>query len=423
MNIIKDISKIFIAVAMIFQASCKVGEVAPPSPSLTASDTISKLDTVWRVEINDYSITPILNSSKNVLTSKMFNDSRGEVFQLRSGQSGELLWEWSDYFTPEHGFFGSSKMFYKDVLILSNSYKTYAFSSITGQTLWRDNQKGMIGDNSMAIDDEGYVYHTFRDIGNGNRNIYVWRTKYDQLKWEQIYVFSDTVDNGKMANMNIVVSKNTKGENILVFTPVMFRDFSGVNTYASKVIAYNIDERKIEWQVDYNLNNEHLQFWKTDMVAKNDKIYIFAVAGTKYFLQAYQIADGKLAFERSLPDFGVGMYFYKNMVVPLLNGNKPVTAYDLNTGALIWSLDVNNDQRWINFDFEDSKVYKNFLISTQCGNILAINLDNGKEVFFDKPKVMGECLQFGLAINEEKRWFYVQDRKYINCYTLPFQIK
>jgi hypothetical protein len=68
-------------------------------------------------------------------------------------------------------------------------------------------------------------------------------------------------------------------------------------------------------------------------------------------------------------------------------------------------------------------VYKNFLISTQCGKMLAVNLDNGKEVYYDAPKVMGECLQHGLAINEEKRWFYVQDRFYINCYTLPFQIK
>lgn len=414
---------IIVSAIVIFQG-CKSREINSPSTSKSIEIVGTIMDTLWRTQINDYSMTPILNFNKDVLVSKMFNDLRGEVFQLYSGQDGSLLWEWSDYFSPEQGFLGASKVFYKDVFVISNSYKTYAFNAINGKTLWRDNQQGMYGDNSMAIDEDGYIYHSFRDIGNGNRNIYFWRTKYDKIKWEQVCVYSDSVDNGKLANMNMIVSKNEKGEKILVYTPVLFRDFDGVHTHASKVIAYNIDLKKKEWQIDYNPDNSNIQFWKTEIKAKNDKIYIFAVTGNTYFLMAYNITDGKLAFKKQVPNFGVGLHFYNDMIIPLCNGNSPITAYDMNTGVERWEIDfLGKGMQEINFAFEDSYVYKNYLISTQCSKMLAINLDNGKEVYYDAPKVMGECLQFGIAINEEKRWFYVQDRKYINCYTLPSQIK
>jgi outer membrane protein assembly factor BamB len=139
---------------------------------------------------------------------------------------------------------------------------------------------------------------------------------------------------------------------------------------------------------------------------------------------AYKIDDGLLAFVKILEEFGVGLHFYNDMVIPLLNGNALVAAYDVNTGVEKWNISFLDKGRYtVNFDFYDSKIYKNFLISTQCKKILGINLDNGKEVFFGTPNAMNDCLQYGLAINEEKRWFYVQDRRYINCFTLPVQIK
>jgi outer membrane protein assembly factor BamB len=412
-----------LTVFLITNQGCKLREVVSPAIPNIVKDT-SSIDTIWRSEIREASMTPILNSEGNIITSKVFSNPIGEVFELRDGKNGRLIWQWSDYFFPEYAFRGASIIFHKDVIIISKSYMTYAFDAITGKTLWRDNQKGMIGGKSMAIDEDGFIYHSFFDDSDKNRNIYVWRTRFDNIKWEQVFVYSDTVDNNRISLMNMVVTKNTKGEKIIVGTPVMFRTINDENTVMSKVLAYNIDLKKIEWQVDYNPDKSNFQFWNTNIIAKHNKIYVFAAAGTNYYLMAYKIEDGLLAFVKILEEFGVGLHFYKDMVIPLLNGNALVAAYDVNTGVEKWNISFLDKGRYtVNFDFYDSKIYKNFLISTQCKKILGINLDNGKEVFFGTPNAMNDCLQYGLAINEEKRWFYVQDRRYINCFTLPVQIK
>ncbi|MDP3927593.1 MAG: hypothetical protein Q8R57_01085, partial [Bacteroidota bacterium] len=362
---------------LLLNQGCKLREVVSPASS-PLIDT-SALDTIWRSEIQDGSITPIINSEGNVLSSKTFTNPLGEVFELRDGKSGRLIWQWSDYLTPEFSYRGASIIFYKDVVVLSKSFRTYAFDAITGKTLWRDEQKGLFGDKSMAIDDDGFIYHSFKDIDQKNRNIYIWRTRFDNLKWEQVCVYSDTVDNNKISSMNMVVAKNTKGEKLLVYTPVMFRTINGENRPMSKVVAYNINLKKIEWQVDYNPDISNIQFWNTDMVVNQDKIYVFAVSGTEYFLMVYKIEDGKLAFSQPLENYGVGLHFYKGIVIPLINGNTPVTAYDANTGVKKWTVDFfDKSNHEINFDFYDSKLYKNFLISTQCSKMLAINLDIGK---------------------------------------------
>lgn len=418
---INSSSLIFIGF-LILNQGCKMREKISPASTYILDS--SQVDTIWRSEIQDGSITPIINSEGNVLSSKTFSNPKGEVFELRDGRNGRLIWQWSDYFTPEFSFRGASIIFHKDVVVLSKSFRTYAFDAITGKTLWRDEQNGMIGDKSMAIDEDGFIYHSFKANDQNNRNIYIWRTRFDNIKWEQVCVFIDSVNNNKISTMNMVIAKNKKGEKFVVFTPVIYRTINGVNRHMSKVISYNITLNRLEWQIDYNPDTSNLQFWNTDMIVYGEKIFIYAVSGSDYFLMAYQVEDGKLVFSKLLENYGVGLHFYNGMVVPLLNGNSPISAYDVKTGLIQWSNDFSNINKFeINFDFYDSRVYKNFLISSQCNKLLSINLDNGKVVFFDKPKVMGECLQFGLAINEEKRWFYVQDRKYINCYTLPFQIK
>jgi hypothetical protein len=77
----------------------------------------------------------------------------------------------------------------------------------------------------------------------------------------------------------------------------------------------------------------------------------------------------------------------------------------------------------INFTFGDSKIFKNYLFSTQCDHLLVLNLDNGSIVYFKDISLPNGCLQFGLEINEEKRCFYVQDRMSVVCYKLPDEVK
>lgn len=75
------------------------------------------------------------------------------------------------------------------------------------------------------------------------------------------------------------------------------------------------------------------------------------------------------------------------------------------------------------FGFDDANVFKNYLFSTQCDNLLLLNLDNGA-IVFNKPVSLPQgCLQYGVAINEQKRCFYVQDRNKAICYKLPEEVK
>ena len=52
-----------------------------------------------------------------------------------------------------------------------------------------------------------------------------------------------------------------------------------------------------------------------------------------------------------------------------------------------------------------------------------LNLDNGSVVFNKQVALPEGCLQYGIAINEQKRWFYVQDRYNVLCYKLPVEVK
>ncbi|MCG9879537.1 MAG: PQQ-like beta-propeller repeat protein [Bacteroidia bacterium] len=382
------------------------------------------MDSVWKTEIRDYSISPMLNSKGDLITSKIFSDPNGEIFQLYDGLTGKLKWEWQDFFAVERGFDGNDHFLYKDVLAISTRNTTYAIDAITGKTLWRDYQDTLYGDNFLTGDEDGFIYHGFRPFDVGNRLVYIWRTRYDVLNWEPVCQYLEPLELERIRTSNMVVTKNHLGEKILVYTLSIFRVIDGSRKETSKIIAYNLNTNKVMWEVDNTTNDISLTYWKTNLLSKDNKIFIFGEIGQSYALLAYDLMTGNRIWFRPIPDYGVGLYLYKDKIIPLINRHKVVEAMDINTGVTQWVKSYENDLNYdISFGFNDSKVYKNYLISTQCSKMLAINLDNGKEVYYDAPKVMGECLQFGIAINEEKRWFYVQDRKYINCYTLPSQIK
>jgi outer membrane protein assembly factor BamB len=104
-------------------------------------------------------------------------------------------------------------------------------------------------------------------------------------------------------------------------------------------------------------------------------------------------------------------------------GTDPVFSFNKETGALLWQSDFTEEEKqFINFDFGDGVVFKNYLFSTECDNLLVLNLDNGNIVYNKKISLPNGCLQYGVAIDEARRVFYVQDRYRIICYKLPKEI-
>lgn len=73
---------------------------------------------------------------------------------------------------------------------------------------------------------------------------------------------------------------------------------------------------------------------------------------------------------------------------------------------------------YLKFEYGSDVVYKNYLISNLC----KLNLDNGHIVFNKQVALNEGCLQHGVVINQQRGVFYVEDRKFVNCFKLPNEI-
>lgn len=404
---------------LLLHISCKSKEeVLKPLPINSKSLT---LDTLWRSLIVGYSVNPILNANQDILMSKVFDNPEGEIFKLFDGSNGKLKWEWHDYFTPEVGFYDNAHVLVNDVLVLAAKQNTYAFNTITGKTVWRNQMANMYGESQIYQDDDGYIYQGYIDAVN-NYKSYVYRTKYDEGKWEKVCTFEDSTKTyDKMYSTPATFSVNHKGEKMMIYTMYLASKTDN-SKYSAKIFGFNLVTKKYDWMKDYTY--KYVEFDVCKMGSANGIIYTFGTYSDQDYLIAIDANDGSILWEKLLPDFGVGIYMYKNTIIPICNGRSSVVAYDLITGDIAWQQAFNPTVlAGINFTNGDSKIFKNYLFSTQCDHLLVLNLDNGSIVYFKNIVLPNGCLQFGLEINEAKRCFYVQDRNYVVCYKLPDEIK
>jgi outer membrane protein assembly factor BamB len=399
--------------------SCKSKEeVLKPLPS---NPSKLALDTLWRSYIGGYSNNPIINSNKDILMSKVFDNPEGEIFKLFDGNTGKLKWEWHDYFGKEEGFFANRHIIMNDILVLCAQKNTYALNTITGKTVWRNQMTNLFGEPQIYQDNDGYIYQGYIDAVN-NYKSHVYRTKYDDGKWEHVCTYEDSTKIFDiMYSTPAAFSVNDKGEKMMVYTMYLASNKDN-SKYSAKVFGYNMVTKQYDWIKDYT--NKYVEFAVCKMSSANGLIYTFGNYSDNYYLIAINANDGSIAWDRLLPEFGVGIYMYKNTIIPLCNGRNTVSAYDLKTGNLVWQQNFTHEMLAnMNFTLGDSKVFKNYLFSTQCDHLLVLNLDNGSIVYFKDIALPNGCLQFGLEINEEKRCFYVQDRMSVVCYKLPDEVK
>lgn len=395
---------------------CKTKEEAyKPLPKTL---TQLELDTIWRFK-NEYSIMPTLNSDRDLLVSEMFQIN-GDEFKLLDGETGKLKWKWFDYFQKEEGFRSLNSIYIDDIMVLCSRSRTYAFNAKTGKTLWRHRIDTLFGEPQIYQDDEDYIYHGFTSL-KGYR-AYVYRASYDKGDWTPICTFEDSTMHFDSPSITpVALSKNDKGEKIMIFTLYLFSN-KGEPQTAIKVCGFNMVTNKYEWVKDYS--DKYAEFMVCKMASNDTKVFTYAVSGLNRYLVAINANDGSIAWEQSMPDLGVGIYPYKDKLISLSNGSRPVICVDQNTGNIAWQQNFTPETiDNFNFTFGDSKVFKNYLFSSKCNYLLVLNLDDGSVVYNKRISLPNGCLQFGVDINEEKRWLYIQDRYYINCYKLPDEVK
>jgi outer membrane protein assembly factor BamB len=363
------------------------------------------------------SINPILNSEGNVLMSNFSLQSNREPMALYDGKTGKLKWTWDDYFRNEGGFWDRSHTVVNDVLVLSAHNATYALNMLTGQTVWKHYMDTMYG-SPFVFNDGEYVYKSF--IGEtGSYSNHIFRTRYDNINWELVCTYTDSTRKfDDIYNAAMAFTQNDNGDKLLV---AAFNCACSTDLFAL-IYCYNISKQRFEWL--HNYDDRYAAFWNASMQASNQKAFTTAHYGGEMHLSAFNLNDGSIAWDQIIPDIGVGLFLYKDNIISTCNGAKPVSCYSQNSGELVWKQDFANEHfpLTLNFTFGDASIFKNYLFSTQCDNLLVLNADNGNVVFNDQVALPNACLEYGVAINEKERTFYVQDRTYVNCYKLPQQV-
>jgi outer membrane protein assembly factor BamB len=405
-------------------STCK--KEPPPEPVPYINPFAPKpiqLTLLWHTHLADnkqeaYSINPILNSNGDILMSSLFNPDGREIFKLYDGKTGVLKWKWDDYNRNEEYFMDERHILINDILVLSKYNATYAFNVVTGQTVWKSYIDTMYGSH-MVFSDGEYVYKDFHGE-KGSYSSYVFRTKYDQLNWELVCTYIDTTRRfDRIDATSISFFTNNKGEKMMIY-PIV--DVNG-DSHLATICCYNLSTKSFEWIKDYS--DKYLEFKMVKSITSYQNAFLYVAASGAWKLVAINVVDGSVAWENKTPDFGVNLFLYKDNLISICNGNSPVQCFNQQTGNLVWQRTFAKETSplALNFTFGDANILKNYLFSTQCHNLLILNLDNGNVVFNKQAAVDGGCLQYGIAINEKERKFYVQDRKYVNCFKLPDEVK
>jgi outer membrane protein assembly factor BamB len=421
MRIMLIFGLVFISMGL---STCKKEPPIEPKPPFYQPPP-SVLETVWTTPLQGFSINPMLNSNGDVLMSSMFNNSgKGEIIKLFDKNTGQLKWEWSDYLTPEEGFSDGLIVQKNDVLVLSARKNNYALDMITGQTIWKNTIDSMSAEPQIYQDEDGYLYKGFHSYSQPS-TVYIFRTLYNTGNWELVCTYTDKNPiQGRFEIASIGVSKNTKGEKIVAFTIYTYYPDNRDSTKAL-IVGYNLSTQSFDWEKNYR--NVLAEFTVAMYTNNKGLVYPFAFGYGQKMLVAIDVNNGEIVWQKNLPDLGAQISFYKDNLIVTSIGQSPVYCYNQTTGSLIWQqlfTQFSNEQRSeLNFDFGESVIFKNYHLSTQCGKLLILDADNGSVLFYDNAALPEGCLQHGLAIDEKRRVFYVEDRLRALCYKLPDVVK
>lgn len=405
---------------------CKKEPVPTPLPSKNPWEKELELTEVWKTYLDEvtkqetFSINPMLNVNGDILMSNFSTRSGREPIKLYDGKTGKLKWIWNDYLRDEIGFFNTGHTVVNNALILSGGKTTYALDMITGQTLWKSFPDTLFGNHPVFSDGE-YIYKDFV----GKKGVFahhVLRTKYNQLNWELVCTYFDSTfrfDELFTTAMNFTT--NSKGERLMIYA----LGCGGTSESIAILCCYNLNTKQFEWIKDHS--DKYLGFYGSAPIY-NGKLFLYAGSGSTWYLNAVNISDGSVAWQSTLPNGdGADLFLYKGNLISTAyvgggNVNSPVICYDANSGSVVWQQNFTPEiSEKLNWEKGYSNVFKNYLFSTHCSILLILNLDNGNVVC--TKSVDKGCLQYGVAINEQARTFYVQDRTYVNCFKIPEEVK
>ncbi len=385
-------------------------------PKVVTQTKTADTNIIWKQQ-QGYGMEPRINSMMNVVANGVFGEN-GSMFFVYNKENGEKLLTWQDYLVPDEIIPTRSTQFINDHLVAISGTRSYCFNSLTGATVWRHNFQGMYADPHLFKDDSNYVYRTIYD----KYKYYYYRTPYDKCDWKLIWSEPKNFSYSYITNSHLAISYNTSGEKLLISSMYQLKNVNGSNYAEPRVLAYNMTQRKIEW--DKNLSEKYVEFSPISPLVYNGLYYSFAAYGPTWYLVAINVTTGQVAFDIVLPDFGTKMMVYNGKLIVTCNGRSPVLCYNTSNGSLIWSLDLPYPKyEQINFNYDNICLFKNYLLSTQNDYFLGVNLINGRAVCYKKYLDDKYQHDMGLAVNEERRVYYTMNGNYFMAHKLPVEIR
>jgi outer membrane protein assembly factor BamB len=403
-----------ILIIITFTLACKSKQVIDIPDTKTKS-----IDSIWSV-LCGVSITPKITSDGNVIYNELFSHNpKGDSFIKIDGLTGKRIFEWNDYLHSPVPVTDRSIFFTNDKMIFSNGPRNYCVNTITGKTIWRTQLLNYGASGALYFDGNDSYYQS---MSKKDFSVDIYKSNIESGRKDLLLSIYDSSRTYHYLQIDpMVIAKNSLNENVLLIVISYLSDFDG-NEPIQKIISFNLDKNILEWEVDYA--GKIYEFQSNIFKTKGNKTYL---AGSTYhdgrFLVCINNDNGQIIWQQKLPDFCTSVHLYQDQVIALCNGRQPITSYNQQSGSIDWMQSFKDEKfKELNFAFDDAIVFKNYLISSQCGNLLALNLNTGHVVYYKEIAYGSACLRGGVAINESRRLFYVNDRFRILCYPLPEEI-
>jgi outer membrane protein assembly factor BamB len=405
-----------------FFGGCKKTPIEMPVPPTPTNKT--RLNVIWQRPLHPDTVE-VMGAVPHVIEGDFVYQRCGPPAPTplvrRNGNSGELIWEWSDFFkyNVEAAFFGYLTQV-DTRFVVADGFGYYGIDAVNGATLWRDNisSKPVCSESSTwAIPIDQWAYSAHSPCGQPF-TFDKFIVRYDFLNGSV-----DTVchlnggDSLFVGFGGLSQWVDPKGDSILIITNNGLKN----NPAKSNQVIYQA----------YNINRKEMIWSWNDPAIKNGGTWN-QVYGSRLYLQTAQklicleVGTWKFLWERNykVPNSASisNVIEYKNQLIVKCDDDQ-LDLLDPATGTLLWQTkDVGATP------IGSSQLFEGVLYYTSAGDgrIYAVDIDNRKILWAeDSPNafiprtVNASFFMAGVAIDTVNRRLFTCDRFYAMSIKLP----
>lgn len=338
--------------------------------SVTYTQSLNNPQLKWKIATKGYSLNPPLIINNTVYFESSFEDTDGEICAVDI-HSAKLKWKVN---LPEDGYF--SNLIHRDsTLYLGSGDAVFAFNAITGEIIWKVQDKPRFHASPFIVGDE--------IIFGGTDSLYVFDIKTGKYKWS--YGRKNKWKTGPR-------EPHTSTDKFKVINGNLYIAFQH---YESVLCAVDLASKIEKWAYDINTEGG-LQF---DVSNK----FLFCALWRSGDLITLDIKTGLEKWRIQTSAMGFRGLVYGDGVVYALDGAGLLFALDAETGKLKWQYQSN---KWstCNPTYDNGIIY----LGLAGGKVVAVDAYTGKQIWeFDgKPPTARSFIDY-VTISNNMMFFNI----------------